>query len=72
MWFHQIWFVFGQMCQYSAQDVNPISLCIRWHSFYCQTSDLGLRLEVDFVFPLSQQQEEEEEPEEQPSPKSTG
>ena len=31
---------------------------------YCQTSDLGLRLEVDFVFPLSQeeQQQEEEEP----------
>ena len=31
---------------------------------YCQTSDLGLRLEVDFVFPLSQeeQQEQQEEP----------
>ena len=24
----------------------------------CQTSDLGLRLEVDFVFPLSQEQEQ--------------
>ena len=31
---------------------------------YCQTSDLGLGLRVDFVFPLSQEQEEE-----QPSPK---
>ena len=30
---------------------------------YCQTSDLGLRLEVDFVFPLSQQEEEQEEQE---------
>ena len=29
---------------------------------YCQTSDLGLRLEVDFVFPLSQQEQEEQEP----------
>ena len=39
--------------------------------WYCQTSDLGLRLEVDFVFPLSQQQEQEQEEEEeqQPSPK---
>ena len=27
----------------------------------CQTSDLGLRLEVDFVFPLSQEEQEEEE-----------
>jgi len=33
---------------------------------YCQTSDLGLRLEVDFVFPLSQQQQQEEEEEEEP------
>ena len=41
-------------------------------SQFCQTSDLGLRLEVDFVFPLSQQEEEEQEEEEQqqPSPKS--
>ena len=37
---------------------------------FCQTSDLGLRLEVDFVFPLSQQQQEEEQ--QQPSPKSSG
>ena len=29
---------------------------------FCQTSDLGLRLEVDFVFPLSQEQQEQEEP----------
>ena len=29
--------------------------------YFCQTSDLGLRLEVDFVFPLSQEQEEEEQ-----------
>ena len=29
---------------------------------HCQTSDIGLRLEVDFVFPLSQEEEEEEEP----------
>ena len=36
---------------------------------YCQTSDLGLRLEVDFVFPLSQQEEQEEKQEEEPSPK---
>ena len=28
---------------------------------YCQTSDLGLRLEVDFVFPLSQQQQQQQE-----------
>ena len=28
----------------------------------CQTSDLGLRLEVDFVFPLSQEEQEEQEP----------
>ena len=34
-------------------------------NIYCQTSDLGLRLEVDFVFPLSQEQQQEEE-EEQP------
>ena len=35
--------------------------------FFCQTSDLGLRLEVDFVFPLSQEQEEQqEEQQEQP------
>ena len=32
---------------------------------FCQTSDLGLRLEVDFVFPLSQQEEQEEEEQEQ-------
>ena len=32
----------------------------------CQTSDLGLRLEVDFVFPLSQEQQEQEEQQEQP------
>ena len=25
---------------------------------FCQTSDLGLRLEVDFVFPLSQEQQQ--------------
>ena len=28
---------------------------------YCQPSDLGLRLEVDFDFPLSQEQQEEEQ-----------
>ena len=28
---------------------------------YCQTSDLGLRLEADFVFPLSQQQQQQQE-----------
>ena len=33
---------------------------------FCQTSDLGLRLEVDFVFPLSQEEEEEEKQQEQP------
>ena len=32
------------------------------YPFYCQTSDLGLRLEVDFVFPLSQQQQLQQEP----------
>ena len=39
----------------------------------CQTSDLGLRLEVDFVFPLSQQeqQQEQEQQEQEPSPKYT-
>ena len=36
---------------------------------FCQTSDLGLRLEVDFVFPMLQQEEEEEEEQQQPSPK---
>ena len=36
---------------------------------FCQTLDLGLRLEVAFVSPLSQEEEEEEE---QPSPKSKG
>ena len=30
---------------------------------FCQTSDLGLRLEVDFVFPLSQQEQQEQEQE---------
>ena len=30
---------------------------------YCQTSDLGLRLEVDFVFPLSQEEQEQEQEE---------
>ena len=34
----------------------------------CQTSVEVLRLEVDFVFPLSQQQEHQEQ---QPPPKST-
>ena len=29
---------------------------------FCQTSDLGLRLEVDFVFPLSQEEQQQEEP----------
>ena len=33
---------------------------------YCQTSDLGLRLEVDIVFPLSQEQEQQEQQQEQP------
>ena len=28
---------------------------------YCQTSDFGLRLEVDFVFPLSQQQQQQQQ-----------
>ena len=37
-------------------------------NLFCLTSDLGLRLEVDFVFPLSQEQQEEEEP----PPKSKG
>ena len=37
---------------------------VMYLSVSCQTSDLGLRLEVDFVFPLSQ--EEEEQQEEQP------
>ena len=37
---------------------------------YCQTSDLGSRLEVDFVFPLSQEQEQEQQEQEQLSPKS--
>ena len=34
--------------------------------FYCQTSDLGLRLEVDFVFPLSQEEEQQEQQEQEP------
>ena len=33
----------------------------------CQISDLGLRLEVDFVFPLSQEEEQEEQ-EQEPDP----
>ena len=33
---------------------------------FCQTSVFALRLEVDFVFPLSKQQEQEEE--QQPLP----
>ena len=47
---------------------NGIDMMMTRHTvvFYCQTSGLGLRLEVDFVFPLSQQEEQEE-----PSPKST-
>ena len=36
---------------------------------FCQTSDLGLRLKVDFVFPPSQEQQQEEQQEE-PPPKS--
>ena len=32
--------------------------------WYCQTSDLGLRLEVHFVFPLSQQQQQEQQQQE--------
>ena len=32
---------------------------------FCQTSDLGLRLEVDFVFHLSQEQQQEQQ-EQQP------
>ena len=32
---------------------------------FCQTSDLGLRLEVDFVFPLSQEEQQQEQ-EQQP------
>ena len=35
---------------------------------FCQTSVLVLRLEVDFVLPLSQQEEEEDQ---EPQPKST-
>ena len=34
----------------------------------CQTPDLGLRLGVDFVFPLSQEQQQEQQ--DQPPPKS--
>ena len=30
---------------------------------FCQTSDLDLRLEVDFVVPLSQEEQEEQEKE---------
>ena len=30
-------------------------------AYNCQTSDLGLRLEVDFVFPLSQEEQQQEE-----------
>ena len=38
------------------------SLCLlQWEVLFCQTSDLGLRLEVDFVFPLSQEEEEEQQ-----------
>ena len=32
----------------------------------CQTSDLGLRLEVDFVFPLSQEEQQQQQQQEQP------
>ena len=34
-----------------------MSVCTK----FCQTSDLGLSLEVDFVFPLSQEEEQEEQ-----------
>ena len=40
------------------QEVGPKPQSIS----FCQTSDLGLRLEVDFVFCLSQEQEEEPSP----------
>ena len=30
--------------------------------YFCQTPGLGLRLGVDFVFPLSQEQQQEQEP----------
>ena len=36
-------------------------------AIFCQTPGLGLRLGVDFVFPLSQEQEQQEQ---QPPPKS--
>ena len=51
-----------------TQDMETYTLlCIvcnhglRYLSLYCQTSDLGLRLEVDFVSPLSQEEEEEQQ-----------
>ena len=57
---------FGQVLLLSTLPTYPKSLNIFLLKFvlkrtFCQTSDLGLRLEVDFVFPLSQEQQEEEE-----------
>ena len=45
---------------------SPLNASIDFSSIsstdsYCQTSDLGLRLEVDFVFPLSQEEEQQQE-----------
>ena len=42
-------------------------------AIFCQTPGLGLRLGVDFIFPLSQEEEEEGEKQQQqePPPNST-
>ena len=36
--------------------------CIEGQNVYCQTSVYVLRLEIDFVLPLSQEEEQEEPP----------
>ena len=46
----------------SVKFCHKLSYIVKYCK-YCQTSDLGLRLEVDFVFPLSQEQEQEQQQE---------
>ena len=45
-------------------ELDIMNKMILQQSTFCKTSDLGLRLEVDFVFSLSQEEQEQE-----PSPK---
>ena len=44
-----------------SQDTSQLSLIVvmKLNTYFCKTKGLGLRLEIDFVFPLSQQEQQE-------------